>query len=345
MEQKKRVVYLDALRIIAILCVIFNHSGANGYFLFTTTDSVPVQIVSIFISSFCKIGVLLFFMISGALLLSKEESLKDIYLKRVLRYLIILLVFCFIRYVYQVHRGEIIFDWKDLIRKITTGQIYTPYWFIYSYMGFLMSLPFLRKMVKVMSDTDYIYLFVLYVIGGGVFGVLARTFIGQLVISIPFTADVLVYPLFGYFLAHRIPQEKQTPKTVVLACVAAFIGLCLNVCVTRYDYQIFGGWSESGMLLFLVFSPVAVFYVTKYFFDHVKVPALLEKIICILGSCSFGVYLLEGYVKGYFGFLQYYLHLFLPKLLSSMFYLLCIFFIGSIVTFILKKIPVIRKLF
>ena len=345
MEQKKRVVYLDALRIIAIMCVIFNHSGANGYFLYTTTESVPIQIISIFISSFCKIGVLLFFMISGALLLTKDESLKDIYVKRVLRYLIILFVFCFLRYIYHVHRGEITFYWKDLIRKITTGQIYTPYWFIYSYIGFLACLPFYRKLVKVLTYNDYIYMIVLYAVAGGIFGVLARTFLGQIVISFPFVGDMLVYPLFGYFIAHEIPKEKQTLKSVILSCIVALIGLSLNVCVTQYDHIIFGDWTEAGLLLFTIFSAIAVFYAVKYFFEHVNVPVFFEKLLCLLGGCSFGVYLLEGYVKDYFGFIQKYLRLFLPGLVAAICYLVCIFLIGSAITFIMKKIPLIRKLF
>lgn len=344
MEDKKRLVYLDALRIIAILCVIFNHSGANGYFLYTTTDNLIVQIISILISSFCKIGVLLFFMISGALLLNKEESLTDIYLKRVLRYVIIILLFSFIRYVYLVQDGQITFYWKDLIRKITTGQIYVPYWFLYSYLGFLMCLPFFRKLAKALSNKDYIYLFILYVINGGVLGILARTFLGQIVISLPFVADMLVYPLFGYFLAHRIPKETETLKTVIIACVVAFIGLCINVCVTEYDHYAFGDWSESGLLPFVVFSAVTVFFVVRYFFERVSVCPAAEKIICTLGSCSFGVYLIEGYVKDYFGFIQQLLRNIMPNTLAALFYLLCIFLIGSAVTFILKKIPLIRKL-
>lgn len=344
MEHKKRLVYLDALRIIAIMCVIFNHSGANGFFLYTTTDNLIIQIISIFISSFCKIGVLLFFMISGALLLNKEEPLKDIYLKRVLRYVIVILVFSFIHYVYQVENGQITFDWKDLIRKITTNQIYVPYWFLYSYLGFLMCLPFFRKFANALSNKDYIYLFVLYVINGGVFGVLARTFLGQIYISMPFVADMLVYPLFGYFLAHRIPKEKESGTSVLIACAAAFIGLCLNVCIMEYDYHAFGDWSESGLLPFVVFSAVAVFYAVRYFFERVFVPAALEKIICTLGSCSFGVYLMECYVKDYFGFIQQLLRNIMPNTLASLFYLVFIFLIGSVITFILKKIPLIRKL-
>lgn len=344
MEQKKRFAYLDALRIIAIMCVIFNHSGANGYFLYTTTNRLPVQLISIFISSFCKIGVLLFFMISGALLLKKEESLKELYLKRVLRYLIILFVFSLIRYSYLAYHGQITFYWKDLIRKITTGQIYTPYWFLYSYLGFLVSLPILRKIAKALNPNEFLYLFGLYVLAGGIFGVLARTFLGQIAISIPFAADMIVYPLMGYFIAYCIPSGKDNSKTLLLTCLCAFLGLCLNVFITEYDYHVLGGWSEGGLSLFVIFSAAAVFYGVKFFFDHIPIPAFLEKIICSVGECTFGVYLLECYVKDYFGFIQKLLAAIIPARLAAILYLFCIMLIGTAITYILKKIPFIRKL-
>lgn len=344
MEQKKRLVYLDALRILAIMCVIFNHSGNNGFFLYTTTDNVLVQVVSIFISSFCKIGVLLFFMISGALLLGKEESIKELYLKRVLRYIIILFVFSFIRYIYLVHNGQITFGWKDLIRKITTGQIYTPYWFLYSYLSFLISLPILRKIAKTLNTMEYLYLFVLYVISGGIFGVLARTFLGQIVIAVPFTADVIIYPLLGYFIAYKIPKEKETLTSILIACIAAFSGLCINDFITEYDYHIFGGWTEGGLSLFVIFSAAAVFLIAKYFFEHIHLPAFLEQFICTLGSCTFGVYLMECYIKDYFGFIQKMLTTVMPRPVAAFLYLFCILLIGAAITYVLKKIPVIRKL-
>lgn len=345
MEKTKRYVYLDALRILAIMCVIFNHSGVNGFFLYTTTDNFIVQCVSIFISSFCKIGVPLFFMISGALLLRKEESYKELFFKRILRYIVILIVFCFIHFVYRVHRGEISFHIADFVRSTATGQIYMPYWFLYSYLGFLIGLPILRRMAKVLEKNEFLYLFLIYVIAGGIFGILARTQVGSIAVAIPFTADVIAYPLLGYFIVNRIEQTEYTVKNLLILIALAVVGLGIDVAVTQYDYHTFGGWSEAGLSLFIIFPAAAVFYAVKYFFDKKSLPTVLENIICIMGSCTFGVYLLEGYIKDYCGIIQKYMCLVMPNALAAIIYLFCIMIIGVIITFILKKIPVIKKLF
>lgn len=344
MGSTKRQVGFDVLRIIAILCVLFNHSGESGYFIFTLTDKIPLRILSIFVSSLSKMGVPLFFMISGALLLKKEESLKELYLKRVLRYVVIIFVFCGLYYFHESRINGTPFDFKEMIRQITTGQTQTSYWFLYSYLGFLVSLPLLRKIAKAFSAKDFVYLAGLYIVGVGIFALLARTFIGQIVVYIPFAVDILAYPLLGYFFAEAFPPEKDNQKTVNFMLLLALAGLILNVAVTEYDHYLFKGWNESGLSAFVILPTIATFYITGYIFRRAAVPSLLRKIICALGSCTFGVYVLECYVKTYIGPYLQRLLAFLPYTAENMVYIVLIMLAGCGVTYILKKIPLIQKL-
>ena len=96
---KKRVVYLDALKTLAILFVLYNHTKIYGYDLYTVTDSRLDYWLSIACDVLCKTGVPLFLMASGALLLEKEESLPELFRKRILRYGITFAVFVFFQYI------------------------------------------------------------------------------------------------------------------------------------------------------------------------------------------------------------------------------------------------------
>ena len=100
MEEKKpavRKVYLDVLRILAILGVLFNHRVA--YYTIDTLQPVTVNyIVKILLSVFAKCGPPLFFMISGYLLLGKNEPLKKIFTHRILR-IVIVMVICAVYFV------------------------------------------------------------------------------------------------------------------------------------------------------------------------------------------------------------------------------------------------------
>ena len=66
---------IELMRILAAFFVIFNHTGTTAFFLFPFYDVHTVSYWGcLFLSVFCKFSVPLFFMISGALLLDREEE-------------------------------------------------------------------------------------------------------------------------------------------------------------------------------------------------------------------------------------------------------------------------------
>ena len=75
--KKKKLLYIEFLRAAAIFFVIFNHTATEGFLLFTKypTDNIQYWLY-LAISIFCKFAVPVYFMISGALLLGKDEPLK-----------------------------------------------------------------------------------------------------------------------------------------------------------------------------------------------------------------------------------------------------------------------------
>lgn len=93
---KRNLIYLDVLRIIAIYCVLFNHT--NGFLLYATHYPLPSSYLYLIISILSKVAVPIFFMISGALLLGKDESYQELLRKRILKYTIVLIIISFFYY-------------------------------------------------------------------------------------------------------------------------------------------------------------------------------------------------------------------------------------------------------
>ena len=93
----KKEVYLEILRIIAICFVIFNHTGLNGYWLFTqrTPDTLFFYIY-LFLSLFCKFAVPLFMAISGAVLLGRTDEPVKKNRQRIFRIVTVLVVYSFV---------------------------------------------------------------------------------------------------------------------------------------------------------------------------------------------------------------------------------------------------------
>ena len=72
-QKTERTVYFEFCRIIAVFCIMFQHTGARGADAWEYTESTWVYIMSMTGKIISSIGVPLFWMISGALLLPKKS--------------------------------------------------------------------------------------------------------------------------------------------------------------------------------------------------------------------------------------------------------------------------------
>ena len=70
---KKRIIYLDYLRVIAIVAVLLNHISANW-----ENAIVPNSTIALIYNAFGRIGVPLFLMLTGVLLLNNKLSIKEL---------------------------------------------------------------------------------------------------------------------------------------------------------------------------------------------------------------------------------------------------------------------------
>ena len=89
--KSERVIFLDSLRVIAIIAVIILHSAASQWYI-TPVNSLNWQILNIY-NSLVRWCVPMFLMISGVFFLdpNKNISKKDIFYKYIKRILIALI--------------------------------------------------------------------------------------------------------------------------------------------------------------------------------------------------------------------------------------------------------------
>lgn len=110
----------------------------------------------------------LFFMISGALLLSKTESIQTIFRKRILRFSIVLVAISVIQWLIAYSFGESISIKSIFFAIIGAKSIphvnFWALWFLYVYIMTLIFLPILQHLVKVLPSSVFIYLIALHFI-------------------------------------------------------------------------------------------------------------------------------------------------------------------------------------
>lgn len=326
MSQSKKV-YLEAIRIIAILFVIFNHT--DGFIYYTVTDNRLTWLYSIVLAVICRTAVPLFFMVSGALILAKEESLKTLFCKRVLRMVLVLTVVSVLYYLFDIARGRIPeAGISDFAGRILNNGIRDSFWFLYVYLIFLLSVPFLRKLAPGMSGTLIIYLICLKGI--------------SVWFDIEITCDYIYYGLMGYYLTHQGETAIRKIKGTTL-WISAGILTALGVGIMQLMYRKTGSYEPLNLdVLIFLLTPV-VWLLCRHVTERLPEESRLSALIPGLGSCVFGIYLFDNFVR--WQFLPVYLYLSDKTIgvLANSIYVVLVFVTGGIYTWILKRIPLLGK--
>lgn len=356
-QGKAKKVYYEWIRLIACFFVIFNH--LKGYILFRNASGVK-QVFYMVISVITKINVPLFFMVSGALLLEKQEDIFTVLKKRVSRICLVILLFELGIYMecrlYALAQGR---DYEFTVKRFLYGVLERSldetgaYWYLYAYLGFLLLLPLMQKLAKQMSRNDFYTLFTLH------FVLLSLLPVCNLLMrragydglstaeefSVPLaTTAAFFYPLTGYYMDRKIDIRKISKRTWAGLFAAVFAGIIIS-CVCVYAD---GAAGEEYLTLFDYLLAAVVFLLIKYVVA-VRFPALsagrIGEAVCFMGSLTLGIYLLDHYFKlvlysGYETFAES----FMPSLFASFGWCAVSMFLGGGVTWILKKLPLFRKI-
>lgn len=315
----------------------------------------------LFLSILCKVAVPLFLMISGALLLGKEESYRKVYGKRVLRIVIVLLLFSLLEYCYKLAGGGSPLDRihsilshfgpGDFVRSVYSTEQAAAYWYLYAYLAFLIMLPLLRRMVREMRKKDFIYLIVLQLIFCGGCPVMEyllwrETGILQRDLNIVLiTSAAVFYPLLGYFMENVLEKERYTIKNMLFLITAGMAAILFTGILTAHRMVLTGERTAEVFHNSLIVIPAAAVYFTaRYLCERHEMPGVLRKVIAAAGSTVFGIMLFEDMLRReemiVFEFLKPVTGIFG----ACMVWVTTVVVSGGILTWLLKRIPAVRKL-
>ena len=120
---KKKLLHIEFLRILCIWLVMFTHSATSGFSLYIPMQHSRWFPLYILVPFWVKISVPIFFMISGALLLGKDEPISVVFKKRIWRFSQVLVTFSFISYV-AVYRNLNMVNFATLTYTSTLATAY-----------------------------------------------------------------------------------------------------------------------------------------------------------------------------------------------------------------------------
>ena len=345
----KRKIHLDFLRILAAFLVLVHHSE-----LMELLDHTQSGIRGIFVlscmTSYVFVNVPLFYMISGALLLGREESDRVIYGRRIPRFLLLTFLVNLFTYVYRCYPSFIA---GDFFRGFFAGIMDETHWYLYAYLGLLVCLPFLRRAARGMTHTEAIVLvcmrFLFYSLLPGLNCITNYKGYPAVPVSSAFTVpfavvDILFYPIMGYYLEEKLPWEKAdwrwAAASVAVICGGIGAGALMN-CHAGLRM------SSSGSLLrlFSYAAAMATFVLAKYLFTRGRCRQWFEGILKTASSLMLGVYILEPVLRptvkplliGWMGEGA-------SPAITAGWYCVSGLVVYAAITWLLKKLPVLRKI-
>lgn len=348
---KKREVWLDVLRILAAFLVIVNHTN-SGVFQSVTPQN-GTWWLSVAWYALCKVAVPVFVMVSGAVLLGREDSYRKCF-ARFGRIAAALLVFSYLYFAHDawVNHGlwPRAFRLDIFLRKVWTMDIADSFWYLYFYAGMVLTLPLLQRLSCAIKDRDAWYLIGMSLGLGAGWPLLAH-FVPAL--ALPAYFDVPLFStMIGLFFAGWQLRKHEKPMHTMPCLMGLLASVLLSVVLLHTEFARMNGagkyWAfmddRLRSSLLVVTGSVSFFLFVRCLFDR-PLGERPARVWTELGGCAFGIYLLQQWVIE-----QTELRLFIP-LCSTLtafpavvVWEIIVFVLCLAAAMILRRIPGIKKI-
>lgn len=338
---KKRVLYFDVLKVIAVFFVILIHVVSEYWDTLSVNSSSFIGLS--LLDSLSRFCVPIYFMVSGAIFLNEEKEItvKDVFKKYIPR---ILIIFIFWNLVYSFLNiliiGNKTLSFKvigNIIINTLLGKGLFHLYFLPILMGFYLCLPLLKYITKKENKDILKYMIIVLFIFISVNKLLNYAF--SLSISYPILfGGYLIYFVIGYYLNTFEISEKDTRLIYLLG----ILGLVVTISGTIICSRMFG--KTEAFFNYLSFN-VILYASAIFLFAKNKIKKVNDKVLKILTDTHFGIYLIHGLVLGLFeviGMFKLFDKFTIPVsvLLSS----IVIYCVSLISIFIGVKIPIVKNL-
>lgn len=331
-----RVLYFDFLNVFATLGVVFLHCNGLAH---TFSQSVSWY-QALFIEVFWYWPVPVFFMLTGATLMGYRAryTTAEFFKKRFMRTVVPFVVWTLIS---AVVKG--INPFETGIRKFVNLCIGTSvenvYWFFIPLFSVYLALPALsllknhRKVLWYLAGCAFLLTSLL----PPVFKYIGLSWNTNL--NMPMVSGYLLFVILGYLFSTEELNRKQRLVIYGFGLFGAVLRYAMTVILSVRDgviNKMFFSYTEY----YSVFLAVAVFVMFRYM-KPVNFLSDKKAVLSKISGCSFGVYLIHMIVIRFLNSL-------LPETVFGAVWRMTapvfIYLIALIITFVLKKIPIIKKI-
>jgi surface polysaccharide O-acyltransferase-like enzyme len=324
--------WVDLVRVIGAFLVVMAHVSYQG--------GGPALISSYYFV-LSRVAVPMFFMVSGFLLLGREESYGDFFRKRALKVLIPFLIWSVIYLLWKREGFNLPFSMKlvlSYLLKILRGPRENHLWFFYALIGLYLFTPILRVFVARAAIRDLVYFCALWFVVVPVFSFMQEFTPVKIGFELYFIAGYSGYFMLGYLLG-----MFQYTRPQLYGMAFLFLMLSLGTTAVQYFVNMRGLTTEY----FVGYLSVNIVLMTAFAFvllREVQIGDTVYKILAPLSRASFGIYLVHVIVLAELEKLPFISNWFSAG--SSVYMIPLLGLFGFLVSFVMvaviQKIPILR---
>lgn len=366
-DNNKRITGLDVYRVLACIFVVTHHCNSKVMMQVEPKSLAWFLLVIYFFIS--KTAVQGFLMIAGYNLLHKEDTPAKAR-KRVIRILGVLVVFSLIYYIWESllgygglsiygENGEFIgfFAWIwNYLKTLVSTPITDSFWYLYMYLGLMIVMPFLQKLVKNMKDGDYIMF--LGLSGIFAFGIptLQVLFPGLTLASdfqLPAICMSVTYLLIGhlayciqnyhFWVSGDIARIFTGARGNLILIAGFFIGLVSNILIVLLEYSRTGGENFLSIgeinCLPLALESICLFALLM----RIKYSVRFTKLVTRIAPLTFGIYLFSDMMCTFTHYIYYYLCQYMNRLFAVTIQGMAAIVLCGFIVWALRFIPFVKK--
>ena len=343
-DKKQRTIYIEVLRCIACFFVIVNHTVSTEITYHTFGASWLFLIAYFFL---CKTAVPIFIMITGVLLLSKNETYSKTF-KRIVRIVIVLFAVAVLYHLsYFGLKDGIIPSIKTMVLNVFQDGISNEFWYLYLYIGILIMIPLLRKMRSNLQESDYHYLLFISLLVNGLYPILSEYFPAlNTVAKVDFTIfeSYIAYLFFGdYVERYNRFSEKKHSIYAALVLLASLIVCTIITASTYLNDEEHLLWLDNITLATTFIPSCCIFIIIRNIIRY-NPESKLGGVFTEIGQCTFGMYLISDIVIFRFKLIYRWMRDIISGIPAVLFYQLFVFIICYLIIKILRRIPFAKRI-
>jgi len=308
---KQRIAYLDNARGLAIILVVLCHCVEEGLYrpIYSGPQFIPISsqlwIFENTALTIGRVGVPLFLMVTGALMLGRETQVIPFYKKRVLPLLCLYEIWVVVGYLFLVWFQGPPFDIKFLIGQMCfiASPLMAQMWYMPMIIGIYLAIPFINMMIRNLPDRRLLFIPMAAIVITCVISKLSNIIMIyggnpiNMQIDTSFSGFFFGFYLFaGYLIAHA-PEEltvRQHKQATMLALTCIIVGLLANTLGQLFFYRhtFFRAnflWYDSP---FVMMMSLGVFWLIRC---HTKRETALKP-IASLARFSFPIFFIHYFI-------------------------------------------------